>query len=102
MTWRRLGVFIRNLPPSSATLREIHGPMVAWGVTDYLLANVVDQLAGANWQRGGGKGRRPKPLPRPKSEQEARERRERMARGMERMRAKHAEWVERKGLERGE
>lgn len=30
-----------------------------------LLALIADLLAGANWQRGGGKGQRPKPIPRP-------------------------------------
>lgn len=34
-------------------------------MTDHLLAAVVDLLAGANWQRGGGKGRKPKPVKRP-------------------------------------
>jgi hypothetical protein len=30
-----------------------------------LLAIVADRLAAANWQRGGGKGRKPEPIPRP-------------------------------------
>lgn len=30
-----------------------------------LLALIADLLAGANWQRSGGKGQRPKPIPRP-------------------------------------
>lgn len=35
------------------------------GTTNYLLAHVVDRLASANHQRGGGKGSKPKPIPRP-------------------------------------
>lgn len=31
----------------------------------YLLAQIVDLIAGGNWQRGGGKGRRPRPVERP-------------------------------------
>lgn len=37
----------------------------AWGLDQQLLAGVVDLLAGANWQRGGGKGTKPKKVPRP-------------------------------------
>ncbi len=68
LSWRRLGVLIANLPPESATVREIVGAEYgSWTTTDFLLAGVIDVLNGANWQRGGGKGSRPKPLPRPKS-----------------------------------
>lgn len=31
-----------------------------WGLTDQLLAHVIDLLAISNWQRGGGKSRKPK------------------------------------------
>lgn len=37
----------------------------SWTDREYLWALAVDYLAGANWQRGGGKGMRPQPLPRP-------------------------------------
>lgn len=97
LTWRRLGLLIRHLPSDSATYAEIHGPQAAWRVTDYLLANVADQLAGANWQRGGGKGRRPQPLPRPRSAVEQRARK----REMERMAAKHADWKKRRKVSGG-
>ena len=33
-----------------------------WTLDQHLLAVVVDQLAGANWQRSGGRGARPKPI----------------------------------------
>jgi len=36
-----------------------------WRLEHYLLAAILDSLAAANWQRGGGKGKRPKPTPRP-------------------------------------
>jgi hypothetical protein len=68
-------------------MAAIHGQQSSWGVTDYLLANIIDILAGANWQRSG-KGKRPKPFPRPKSAVEAR----RMKREMQRMARKHADW----------
>jgi hypothetical protein len=92
LTWRRLGILVRNLPAESATLRAMHGHAADWSVTDHLLAAVVDVLQGGNWQRGGGKGKRPKPLERPKSAQVMRERRRRM----EEMAAKHAAWKQRR------
>lgn len=68
-------------------MAAIHGHQAAWGVTDYLLANVIDVLAGANWQRSG-KGQRPKPFPRPTSAVEVRKQKQ----AMERLERKHAEW----------
>jgi hypothetical protein len=44
------------------------GDSAEWGVTEHLLAHVVDLTARANWQRGGGKGRKPKPIQRPGAE----------------------------------
>ncbi|WP_328838891.1 hypothetical protein [Streptomyces europaeiscabiei] len=46
---RRLAVLVKHLPRDSATLQDIHGEASHWSVADYLLANVVDQLAEANW-----------------------------------------------------
>lgn len=43
----------------------LHGAAAAWTPAEYLLANVVDLLAAANWQRGGGKGKKPKRVRRP-------------------------------------
>jgi hypothetical protein len=37
----------------------------AWRLEHHLMAMIIDLLAGANWQRGGGKGSRPKPVQRP-------------------------------------
>jgi hypothetical protein len=97
LTWRRLAVLVHHLPDDSATWVAIHGEKALWGTTDYLLAAVVDNLAAANWQRGGGKGQRPKPLQRPKSAQEIRAKRQRMQ-AMER---KNADWRKRNGVKRG-
>lgn len=57
---------LRWSPRDSALARDLHGDdIVAWDIQTELLATVVDLLAFANWQRGGGKGRRPRPVPRP-------------------------------------
>jgi len=69
---RRLAVLVRHLPRDSATLREIHADAADWSVTDYLLANAVDQLAEANWMfatvnrdEDADAPEYPKPVPRP-------------------------------------
>ncbi|MGE3835243.1 MAG: hypothetical protein AB7H43_10700 [Acidimicrobiia bacterium] len=60
-------MLIRQLPLTSRTARAQFGPAADWGPAEHLLAHVADLLAGANWQRGGGKGQRPSPIPRPRS-----------------------------------
>lgn len=55
---------IEHLPAGSALWQEL-GYDGAWTPETHLLAQAVDLLAGANYQRGGGKGEKPKPLPRP-------------------------------------
>lgn len=57
-----------HLPRDSATMLAVvpRQPAEAWDANTHLLAYLGDLLAGANWQRGGGKGSRPKPLKRPK------------------------------------
>lgn len=67
LTWRRLGVLVRHLPTDGALARALHGEAVRWSTADHLMATTVDLLASANWQRGGGKGKRPRRLPRPGS-----------------------------------
>jgi hypothetical protein len=42
--------------------RTRRGPMAAWGVSEMLLRQIDLRLAGANWQRSGGKGTKPKPV----------------------------------------
>ena len=65
LTYRRLRVVLEYAPRESAYVREIGGETVEWSSTEHLLALVCDELAVANWQRSGGKGRYPKPLTRP-------------------------------------
>lgn len=43
------------------------GDAADWSVDSYLLARIAHVLAGANWQRGGGKGPKPKPVKTPGS-----------------------------------
>lgn len=64
-TWGDLLDYCQHAPRDSQLAYAVHGETVLWGVTDHLLAAVVDALNAANWQRGGGKGPRPKPVKRP-------------------------------------
>jgi len=41
------------------------GPGADVSIDTYLLRRIELRLAGANWQRGGGKGKRPEPVPLP-------------------------------------
>lgn len=41
------------------------GPAGDVSLDTYLLRRIELRLAGANWQRGGGKGKRPEPVPLP-------------------------------------
>lgn len=77
MTPRKAQVLALNLPPGALTWQHV-GSDNAWTVTDHLLADAVDALNGANWQRGGGKGDAPKPVARPSDLLEIKERREAM------------------------
>lgn len=54
-----------QLPPHSRFKTKASDGDSSWGIQEHLLAVAVDLLAGANWQRGGGKGMKPKPLSRP-------------------------------------
>ncbi|WP_306318396.1 MULTISPECIES: hypothetical protein [unclassified Streptomyces] len=69
---RRLSVLVEHLPRDSALTRELHGDVAEWGVTDYLLAHVVDLLQDANWMfatvnrdEDSESLDTPKPIPRP-------------------------------------
>lgn len=79
-TWRRLRACIEALRHTreSAFWRAVDTDGEGlWGVSDYHLANVVDMLAVANWQRSGdgSKNRnRPKPVARPGQERAKRAR----------------------------
>lgn len=67
LSWRDLLVIVRRSRPDSDLARELNGSgEPPWGVTDYLLAAVVDLLANANWQRQGKKSApKPRPIKRP-------------------------------------
>ena len=45
--------------------RKLQGPMAGWDLHALLLRHQALLLAGANWQRSGGKGQKPKPIPLP-------------------------------------
>lgn len=69
LTWRQLGVYIRQLPRDSALARALAGDDHVWDLHAHLLAVAADALHVANWQRSARKGARPpKPIPRPGTE----------------------------------
>ena len=65
LNWRDLWVMVREADQSSAVARHLYPEVSGWGTSEELLASILDTLAGANWQRGGGKGQRPTPVSRP-------------------------------------
>lgn len=71
LSWRRLGVLIRQLPREAATVQAVAGADARWGDVEHLLAGIFDVLNVHNWQYAaahapkGKKPKRPKPLPRP-------------------------------------
>jgi hypothetical protein len=62
------------MPQSSPLGVALHGDAARWGIAEHLAATTIDVLVAANWQRGGGKGRRPEPLKRPDAQAEQRKR----------------------------
>lgn len=56
---------MQNRPLASALSRAIEGEDALWGLSEHLLAVVIDLQRLMLWQNSGGKGRRPKPIPRP-------------------------------------
>ena len=71
----RLWRLMRQLPATSRLARA-EDPAALWTETDYLVANLIDQVAALTWvvgSLGGGKRQRPKPIKRPgKASQETR------------------------------
>ena len=72
LSTRRLRVLIQHLPRDAALVRKLHGEDVEWGLTEHLLATVVDHLADGNWlfasahtSENADPPQRPEPLPRP-------------------------------------
>lgn len=65
LTWRRMAVLLRGLPPASAYWRARH-ESGDWTVAEYQRADLIDVLMAGNWQRAGdAKAARPKPYARP-------------------------------------
>ncbi len=56
---------VLHTPIDSAYAHAALGEQASWSLDAHLLALVIDTLRTANWQRGGGKGRRPQPIRRP-------------------------------------
>ena len=65
LNWRDVQVVILEADQGSAIARCELGESAFWTVDTHLLAGVLDALNGANFQRGGGRGKRPSPVPRP-------------------------------------
>lgn len=62
-TWSDLKAVIYTADPGSHLASALGAP---WGVSDYMMANVIDLLNAGNWQRGGNKSApKPKPMQRP-------------------------------------
>lgn len=59
-------MLLTHLPRESATMQAVLGPVAMWGHEHHLLADIVDVLQAANWQRIGKRSApRPKPVSRP-------------------------------------
>lgn len=66
LAWDDLLAVVKHLPPSSATFGALYPDEAHWGLSEHLLALLVDVLQVANWQRGPAKRHEfPKPLKRP-------------------------------------
>lgn len=62
LSWLELEAVIEHAPPGSA-IRGLSDPISPYKTPEgQLIAAAVDTLAGANWQRSGGKGPKPRPL----------------------------------------
>lgn len=65
-SWLDLQIIVRGAPRDSAIGRSIGGATSEWGVTEHLLALLVDAVVIGNWQRQGNPhAPRPHPLSRP-------------------------------------
>lgn len=76
LSWRDLGVIVRQSPPDSAIAHSVEPEQSGWGLSEHLLALVADYLAWLAWMQSedGQRNRnKPKPLARPGVESEERE-----------------------------
>lgn len=66
LSWSDVYTLLSQAPRSSALFRALYPEEHEWNLTSLLLAEVVDAVRVANWQRGSGKrADYPKPIPRP-------------------------------------
>lgn len=66
LTWSDLATLLRYPRERGPLYRAVLGDRADWDHQAQLLATIIDMLAGANWQRSGGKEQdRPEPYPRP-------------------------------------
>ncbi|SPT53802.1 Uncharacterised protein [Actinomyces bovis] len=72
LSWRHLLVLLMRAPRTSAYAREVHGEDALWGLSEQLLAAVLDALNIANWQRSNTGRQIPSPRPEPVSRPGAR------------------------------
>ncbi|MEV5770079.1 hypothetical protein AB0L49_02245 [Streptomyces antimycoticus] len=74
LTWRELGVLVRQLPSRSRTRLATGDADGVWGLQEHLQALTIDELRVANWQRaneGVAKSKQskpPKPVDRPSTD----------------------------------
>ncbi len=71
LTWRELGVLVRQLPPDARTRVALGDEDGLWGLAEHLQAMTLDELRVANWQRANEglkkskQSKAPKPVERP-------------------------------------
>lgn len=59
---------IDGLSPQAAYWRAVDPDRATWGLTDHLLATLIDDIRVFMWAFGGNKGQKPQPIPRPGAE----------------------------------
>lgn len=63
LTWRDLQAIVSHAEPGGPLAKDLG---YVWTTDGYMLANIYDALAGANWQRAGRSNEPPpKPIKRP-------------------------------------
>lgn len=61
LSWRRLGVLVRQLPREAGLPQAVHGDSVAWGTVEHLLATLCDLTIQGNWNFVQSKSRKELP-----------------------------------------
>lgn len=71
LTWRELGVLVRQLPPDARTRIAQGDTDGLWGLSEHLQGLTIDELRVGNWQRANEgvkeskQSKKPKPVTRP-------------------------------------